>query len=123
MDASQIAALREQLLEQRRELVAQLAQQRGGAIGRAEAAADHFGRPEDSRAQVASEKELEFALDAHETEHLSAIEAALSRMASGTYGACLDCGDDIATARLQAAPEAPRCLACQERMEHQRHPG
>ena len=123
MDATQTAVFREQLLAQQCAVLAQLAAQRGGTIGRAEAAADHFGRPEDSRAQVATERELEFALDARETEHLAAIDAALSRIAAGTYGECTDCGADIATSRLEVAPEAARCLACQDTTEHQRHTG
>ncbi len=123
MDATQTADFREQLLAQQRAVLGQLAAQRGGTIGRAEAAAEHFGRPEDSRAQVATERELEFALDAHETDRLAAIEAALSRIAAGTYGECIDCGADIPSSRLQVAPEAPRCLDCQDRAEHQRHPG
>ena len=122
MDAMQTAIFSEQLLAQQRALLAQLAAQRGGTIGRAEAAAEHFGRPEDSRAQVATERELAFALDAHETDHLTAIEAALSRIAASTYGQCNDCGADIAIGRLQVAPEAPRCLACQDSVEHQRRP-
>lgn len=123
MDATQTAVFREQLLAQQRAVLAQLTAQRGGTIGRAEAAAEHFGHPEDSRAQGATERELEFALDAHETEHLAAIDAALSRIAAGTYGECIDCGADIATDRLQVAPEARRCLACQDSVEHQRRPG
>ncbi|WP_440108510.1 TraR/DksA family transcriptional regulator [Acidovorax sp. BL-A-41-H1] len=123
MDATQTAVFREQLLAQQRAVLAQLAAQRGGTIGRAEAAAEHFGRPEDSRAQVATDRELEFALDAHETEQLAAIDAALSRIAADTYGECTDCGADIAIGRLQVAPEASRCLACQDSVEHQRRPG
>ena len=67
MDKTQAAPFRQQLLTQKSELLAQLAAQRGGAIGRAEAAADHFGQPEDPRAQLATERELEFALDERET--------------------------------------------------------
>ncbi len=40
------------------------------------------------------------------------IESALSRMADGIYGECLRCGDDIASARLQADPATPVCVLC-----------
>ncbi len=120
MDKTQAAPFRQQLLTQQSELLAQLAAQRGGVIGRAEAAADHFGQPEDPRAQVATERELEFALDEHETAHLAAVEAALARIEAGTYGECTDCGTQITAARLHATPEAARCVHCQEKAEQHR---
>ncbi|MDH4416975.1 MAG: TraR/DksA family transcriptional regulator [Acidovorax sp.] len=120
MDKTQAAPFRQQLLAQQAELLAQLVAQRGGVIGRAEAAADHFGQPEDPRAQLATERELAFALDAHETIHLAAIEAALARIETGKYGECTDCGAHIAAARLHATPEAARCVHCQEKAEQHR---
>ena len=44
---------------------------------------------------------------------LRGLEAARSRMAAGSYGACADCGEDIPFARLSAEPGALRCIACQ----------
>jgi DnaK suppressor protein len=44
----------------------------------------------------------------------------LQRITEGSYGECLDCGAPIAEARLRAAPEAARCIACQEKRE--KHP-
>jgi DnaK suppressor protein len=107
-----------QLLEQRASLLAQLSTLRGGPVGRAEASADHFSGREDSSAQTANARDLEFALDDHETTELEAIEAALQRIAAGTYGQCADCGVHIPPARLRAAPEATRCITCQEKAEH-----
>lgn len=43
--------------------------------------------------------------------------AALARLDAGTYGVCIDCGEQIAAARLEFRPEAARCLACQEKYE------
>ena len=42
-----------------------------------------------------------------------ALEAAMGRLAAGTYGRCEDCGTDIPVARLRAQPAALRCVACQ----------
>lgn len=113
-----------QLLDQKASLLAQLATLRGGAVGRAEASAAHFaGQNEDSRAQASTEKELEFALDAHESAELDAIEAALQRIEDGTYGICIDCGSTIPAARLHAAPATLRCIGCQSQVEQPRHPG
>lgn len=120
MDATQAAPYHQLLLAQQAALLAQLAEQRGGTIGRAEAAAVHFGQPEDPRAQLATERELAFALDEHETAHLAAVEAALARIEAGTYGECTDCGTHITAARLHATPEAARCVHCQEKVEQHR---
>jgi len=54
------------------------------------------------------------------------IEAALQRIKNGEYGVCIDCGVDVALARLQAYPTAKRCIVCQEKRErdyaHEGHP-
>ena len=111
------AAFKEQLLAQRASLMAQLRDLRGGAVGRAEASAEHFGQKEDSTAQDSSARALEFALDAHDSEELDRLDAALRRIEDGSYGLCVDCGVGIPAARLHAAPDALRCIACQEKFE------
>jgi DnaK suppressor protein len=120
MDKQHSAPYQQQLLDMRVALLAQISAQRGGTVSRADAAADHFGQPEDSRAQVATERELEFALGERETAELAAIDAALARIEAGIYGLCTDCGVTIPAARLQASPEAWRCIACQEKAEQTR---
>ena len=117
MNTSQAAPFQQQLLALRASLLAQIAQQRGGAVSRAEAAADQFGHSEDSPAQVTTERDLALAIDERELAELSLIDAALARIEADTYGECTDCGVDIPAARLKASPEAPRCIACQEKVE------
>ena len=121
MNQQQTAPYQQQLLDLRAGLLAQISAQRGGTVSRADAAADHFGQSEDSRAQLSTERELEFALGERETAELAALDAALSRIEAGGYGLCTDCGIPIPAARLQASPEASRCIACQEKAE-QAHP-
>ncbi|MDD0811632.1 TraR/DksA family transcriptional regulator [Curvibacter sp. RS43] len=111
---------RDQLQAQRASLLAQLAQQRGGLVDRAEAQG-RAPQPEESHAQTATERELAFALDERETAEIAAIDAALQRIADGHYGTCTECGTDIPAARLHAAPQAERCIHCQEALEHARH--
>jgi DnaK suppressor protein len=114
-------AYRQQLLGLRSALLAQIADQRGGSRGRADVAADHFMNAEDSHAQVTSQRDVEFAINEHETAELAELELALLRLEAGTYGVCIDCAAVIPAARLKAKPEAQRCLPCQEKMEHS-HP-
>lgn len=48
---------------------------------------------------------------------LGDIEAAQKRLAEGTYGICIDCGQQVDAARLRAWPAAARCLGCQTSKE------
>ena len=108
---------KDQLLAQRAGLLTQLSNLRGGTVGRAEASAEHFERTQDSEAIANSARDLELALDERETAELREVDAALARIAAGSYGQCTDCGVEIPLARLHAAPTAARCIACQERAE------
>ena len=50
------------------------------------------------------------------------VDAALTHVADGSYGRCVDCDEPIAPARLAARPAALRCAECQgyaERSEQQ----
>ncbi len=110
-----------QLFGLRTTLLEQISEQRGGVLGRAEVAADHFANVQDSHAQTSTQRDLEFALNERETAELEAIDAALKRLEAGTFGVCVDCSEPIATPRLLATPEATRCIACQEKSEHLPH--
>jgi RNA polymerase-binding transcription factor DksA len=41
---------------------------------------------------------------------LGQVEAALARIAAGTYGTCAVCGEAIAEGRLEARPWTPFCI-------------
>ncbi len=66
-------------------------------------------------AEQAQERENDEVVDAigNETrQSIREIQAALERIAGGTYGLCESCGDEISAGRLQAIPEARRCVRC-----------
>jgi DnaK suppressor protein len=44
---------------------------------------------------------------------LQQVNAALARVADGSYGLCLECDEPIGYPRLRARPETPLCLRCQ----------
>ena len=121
MDKQHATPYQQQLVAMRTALLAQMAEQRGGEVSRAEAASAHFSHSEESPAQMATEKEIEFAIGDHEAVELAAVNAALARIEAGTYGECTDCGVTIPAARLKATPEAARCIHCQEAWE-KKHP-
>jgi DnaK suppressor protein len=41
------------------------------------------------------------------------VLAALARIENDTYGQCVDCGQQIPAGRLEARPDAARCVDCQ----------
>ncbi len=106
-----------QLQQMRTELLAQLRAQRGGKVGRAEAAAEARENESDDWAQAEAERDLSIALEERESAELVAIDAALRRVADGSYGLCTECGVSITTARLHANPTALRCVDCQDKQE------
>ena len=121
MDAQHATAFKQKLETLRANLLAQIAEQRGGKTSRADVAAEHFAHNEDSDAQVNTARDLEFAINEHEIAELASIDAALARLSAGTYGHCTDCDATIPEARLNVTPEAARCISCQEKTEHNHH--
>ena len=63
------------------------------------------------------EQEVEVSTEIYLDEEERRIEEARRALASGRYGTCLDCGTAIPPERLEAVPEAVRCVACQRRLE------
>ncbi|MGI9134180.1 MAG: TraR/DksA family transcriptional regulator [Rhodoferax sp.] len=120
MKTEDTTSYREQLHALRASLQEQLSTQRAAAAGHAQVSSEHFGHPDEAGSQMASERGLESAIDQRETAELALIDAALARIEAGRYGECTDCAADIAPARLHATPEAPRCIHCQEKVEHHR---
>ena len=48
------------------------------------------------------------------------VVAALARIDDNTYGRCTDCGGDIPEGRLEARPDAARCVNCQAKRSRRR---
>ncbi len=108
------------LVQARTQLLERMAYERGGVVSRADMAADHFDNSFQSRAQIQTERQTEFAMNEHETAELGDIDAALQRIQAGTYGQCTDCGITIPPARLHVYPSAKRCIDCQSLAEQHR---
>lgn len=56
-------------------------------------------------------------LDEHERAEITAIDAALQRIAAGEYGICRACRGPISLARQRALPTADTCVACAQERE------
>jgi RNA polymerase-binding transcription factor DksA len=61
-------------------------------------------------ATIAFELSQASALLKQSSAGLDQIEAALARLAAGTYGICAVCGEPIAEGRLEARPWTPFCI-------------
>jgi RNA polymerase-binding protein DksA len=68
-------------------------------------------------ASVTLDREIDYTLEENSEHVLSEIEAALERIAEGTYGTCRTCGEPISEERLEAIPYATQCIDCKRREE------
>lgn len=64
-------------------------------------------------------QELDVTLLNKYRDRLMAVNNALGRLASGTYGRCIRCRAEIGEARLEAIPETPYCRDCESEVEIQ----
>jgi len=78
--------------------------------------ANHFEETDDA-AVAYLELATEIAAVERDVQELSALEQARTRLRTGGYGVCADCGDAIPLPRLQVQPAALRCLPCQNAFE------
>lgn len=117
MDTTELSRVKRTIESLRTQVLARIAEQRGGLHSRAEVAAEQFAPTQDSHAQTITQHDTALALSEHETLELAHIDDALKRLAAGTYGLCTACGQAIASPRLKAWPDVARCIGCQESAE------
>lgn len=71
----------------------------------------------DDAPQLDGAHEVDAALSEIEQFELNQINLALLRVNGEGYGVCVNCGAEIPLTRLQAEPQASRCLECQAQLE------
>jgi DnaK suppressor protein len=111
--------LQQQLLGRRAALDAQRRAHLAGE-SRAEHARDVLLQDGDDAPQRDADRTVDFDRTDRDAVALAEIDQALLRLQAGGYGQCHDCGDAIPLARLQLAPQALRCVACESALEHGR---
>jgi RNA polymerase-binding protein DksA len=104
--------LREEIESSLRETRAQWEQRLEAIRSDRRHAKGDFDRDLDDQAIQRENDEPLDALDARGREELAAIDAALTRLAEGGFGACTRCGGDIAIERLRSRPTAETCIDC-----------
>ena len=70
-------------------------------------------------ANNAINQQVTFSIREKEMVKLRRIEAALARVEEGTYGICLESGEDIEEKRLETQPWAEFCLEVAEEKERE----
>ena len=75
-------------------------------------AAQEHSPDSEEQAQERENDEVVDAIGDETRQSIHDITQALQRLEDGTYGQCEVCGKRIAPARLQALPEATRCINC-----------
>lgn len=106
LDLNQV---KNELEEERVRIVKQL-----GELGDEVAGGDEIGAEEgfaDSGAVSAERREV-YTLIGTMRDSLGEIDAALARIADGSYGSCERCGKSVGDSRLEALPSARWCLDC-----------
>ncbi|HEY2277796.1 MAG TPA: TraR/DksA family transcriptional regulator [Streptosporangiaceae bacterium] len=68
--------------------------------------------PADAGANLSETDRTAAVLDSAQQQR-GKVLAALTRMTDGTYGRCVDCTKAVPEGRLEARPDASRCVACQ----------
>jgi DnaK suppressor protein len=62
-------------------------------------------------------KEFLFHQSNNDRQLLQLVEEALSRIREGSYGECVNCGNELNAKRLEAVPWTRYCINCQEKVE------
>jgi DnaK suppressor protein len=113
MDKKRLKQYEAKLIERRNQLLNMV--ERTEDYGR-EADRDVSQDPAD-KASNSYTKELLFSQSTNERNTLRLIEEAIARVTDGSFGECVNCGEEIQPKRLDAIPWTPHCIRCQELVE------
>lgn len=80
---------------------------------------DYPQDPADAGTNLAETDRAEAVLAAAKARRVLVVEA-LRRLEEGSYGQCVDCDRPVPDGRLEAKPEAARCVTCQAKRDRLR---
>ncbi|HET9212150.1 MAG TPA: TraR/DksA family transcriptional regulator [Thermoanaerobaculia bacterium] len=113
LPSQELAALREKLIEERDRLTAEYRQDVTEARAIQQEGLEDF----EELASMDADRERLLIHSEQDRERLLLVEEALQRMADGTYGRCLLCGEPIPLERLRLIPWARYGATVQEKIE------
>ena len=110
MDRKSIDRFKKSLQVRHRELQSGVAQTEQNL----RSAQTDYGKDEGDRANTSLAREIDLGQKSRDRALLASVDAALKRISEGTFGYCLNCGQEIGTKRLEAIPWVRHCITCQE---------
>ena len=113
-----VATARQRLEEVREELDRSVAVL-DGAHQQHPLVSDYPQDPADAGTNLAESDRAEAIITAVKARRVLIIEA-LRRLDDGIYGLCVDCRRPVPDGRLEAKPEAARCVTCQAKKDRLR---
>lgn len=124
MDAKHLKKFEELLLAKRQQLLDSIRHYEDSlmnsslkeSIGNLSTYADHMA----DLGTDAQEREKAYHFASKEGRLLYHIDEALRRMHNGTYGKCMECGEEISLDRLEAVPHARLCIRCKQSEEEKK---
>ncbi len=113
MNKKELNGFRETLVKERDELI-----RKASRTLAEEATLDVDELPDEiDQASAEYNQSFIFRLRDREKYYLSKIDKALQKIASGDFGICEGCEEDIASKRLDARPVTTLCIRCKEEQE------
>lgn len=111
MKKSEVAKLKEMLEKQLRELQSDLTR------NLAQPMTTPLLADINDQASFETERSFEIRIKDRERKLVSKVQEALKKIAEGSYGICVSCGEPIGVKRLQARPVTDLCINCKSEME------
>ena len=123
METSERQRIEARLEERLEELIRTRVAMHRSADGSRDAEVAHVDNHPGDRGTETHDEELSETTSIFFEEEERRIAEARRALADGTYGTCNGCSRPISPERLDAAPEAVRCLDCQRHFEglHRQH--
>lgn len=113
MDKKKLEAFRKKLEERQQSLRKAVSRtEEDGRIADQDSAQDIA-----DRAASSYTKEFLFSVSNNDRQLLQMVETALQRIREGSFGECVNCGNEINPKRLEAVPWTRYCIECQEKLE------
>ena len=117
LSPERLSEVKERLLERKRRLWQEVKSQLKSNIGDGYQEMLSTARDEEDQATVSLMAETSLTLLGPKRQELEAIEEALQRLETDTYGYCEVCGQSIEPRRLEIMPETPLCRNCMSHRE------
>ncbi|MGD0970238.1 MAG: TraR/DksA C4-type zinc finger protein [Desulfobaccales bacterium] len=112
-----LAEVKDRLLGRKKLLWLEVKEQLKSSIGDGYQEMLATARDEEDQATVSLMAETSLTLLGPKRQELEAIEEALQRLETGSYGLCEVCGQHIEPRRLEIMPETPLCRGCMSQRE------